>query len=629
MQRDLVVYSMTNVMRQTLDLKDVKGKRRRLKRQVRRYTRQRVGPEEEVITEEVESEYYETDSDGSVESWQLDPIGVQVNNARKQRKQIHEKYGHNPVFQTKSIMTRRETDKKFQPEKQKTTKEVLKSEMKTKRKENQDDDFIDDSSFNERRKTPFLTEYAYKLSMNRRFEDEGFWDDPATKATAGELFGLDKLDEQLYGRGVDDSERRTDGSEKDKDSEEESIKDIEDYGDSCPNKSISPAMKPASDSSVNSEDFPGKKPTSPAIKSASASSLEFTDSDAESKTKVIQCSTDHAELKKDKARVRSAIRHLLTERLFGLINGGDRSTIDGRRSSRGGGGSTRGGGRSMIVGGRSKQWYSGLDFGGSGLSMTKTNEGKSEVALVDDYNESESATKSALSSDRGLPPLSGSIPPSVAPRSTSYPHPGLRVSDQSTILADGLEKDKIFINRAQKSHIHCFKTDYNGGPERRFVKHVDTTQILVEMMPSPYHPVLIKNPNSPMTFVSRRDVNVSKAPISYTTRSRHVDVLSMDEWRLRKLLDELYKDKKYMDLLLHKEGKPSDVKQLAHYGRDYLLQIADLWESKGILPPRPDQTMADSKAPVCSKTSLSLKTESKDSKTDASRLGLDRNKTVS
>ncbi|XP_041349217.1 uncharacterized protein LOC121368547 [Gigantopelta aegis] len=543
-------------------------------------------------------------------------------------------------------MTRNDKERRFHPEKQNTTKEILKSELKKKRKTNLADDFNEDSSSNEGRKTPFMKEYEYKMTMNRRFEDEGFWDDPATKATAVELFGLDLLDELLYGRDVEDSERRTDGSENDKDSEKETFKDIEDYGDSCPKKSISPAMKSASDSSVT-----------------------FPDSDAESKTRLAQRSTNDAELRKDKARVRSAIRRLLTERLFGLTNGGggstsgDRgSTMGGGESTRGGRGSTRGGDRSAIGGGGSTNGSGGSAIGGGGSTnvsggsaiggggstdvssgsaiggggsskgsggsaMINTNQGKSKVVFVDEYSESADAL-SPLSSNSGLPPMSGSILPSLAPRSTSHPNPGLTVSDQSTILADGLEKDKIFINRAQKSHIHWFKTDYNGGPERRFVKHVDNTQNLVEMVPSPYHPVPVRNPTAPITFVSKRDVNVSKAPIRYTSRSRHVDVLSMDEWRLRKLLEELYKDKKYMDLLLHKQGKPSYVNQLAHYGRDYLLQIADFWESKGILPPRPDQNMADSQAPVRSKTSLSLNAESKDSKPDASRLGLDMNKTV-
>ncbi|XP_041349216.1 uncharacterized protein LOC121368546 [Gigantopelta aegis] len=372
----------------------------------------------------------------------------------------------------------------------------------------------------------------------------------------------------------------------------------------------------------------------------------FPDSDAESKTRFTERSTDGTELKKDKARVRSAIRRLLTERLFGLTNGDRRSTSDAKGSTRGGGRSTKGSGGSAVgvggstneTGGSTKGFGESAIGGGgstkvSGRSAIDSggglfNQAKPKCILVEEYNESAGVKTSGLSSDSGLPPLSGSIPPSVAPGSTSYPHTGLGVSDQSTILADGLEKDKIFIHRAQKSHIHWFKSDYNGGPERRFQKNVDDTQKLVEMVPSPYHPLSVTNPTAPLTFVSKRDVNVTKAPISYTGRSRHVDVLSMDEWRLRKLLEELYKDKKYMDLLLHKQGKPAEVKELAHYGRDYLLQIADFWESKGILAPRPEQKIPGSLAPVRSKTSLSLNVQTKHTKPDASRPSLDRNKTV-
>ena len=70
------------------------------------------------------------------------------------------------------------------------------------------------------------------------------------------------------------------------------------------------------------------------------------------------------------------------------------------------------------------------------------------VIFVDECSESVDAQKSALTSNSGLPLVSDSIVPAVAPQSTTYPLPD---SDNSSVLAEGLAKDKIFINKAQKS----------------------------------------------------------------------------------------------------------------------------------------------------------------------------------
>ncbi|OWF55627.1 hypothetical protein KP79_PYT13296 [Mizuhopecten yessoensis] len=68
----------------------------------------------------------------------------------------------------------------------------------------------------------------------------------------------------------------------------------------------------------------------------------------------------------------------------------------------------------------------------------------------------------------------------------------------------------------------------------------------------------------------------------------------MDEKRLRELLEELYKDKKYFDHVIDttapKEDRDIDDRDLAEHGRHFLLDRADFWEDRGPLPSRPPRT---------------------------------------
>ena len=85
-------------------------------------------------------------------------------------------------------MTREKHDRNIQWERNKPTKDILKSKMKKKREKNRADDLSNESSSGDERRTPFRDQYEYKTSMDKRFEDEVIWDDPAAKITALELF---------------------------------------------------------------------------------------------------------------------------------------------------------------------------------------------------------------------------------------------------------------------------------------------------------------------------------------------------------------------------------------------------------------------------------------------------------
>ncbi|XP_069128925.1 uncharacterized protein [Argopecten irradians] len=77
-------------------------------------------------------------------------------------------------------------------------------------------------------------------------------------------------------------------------------------------------------------------------------------------------------------------------------------------------------------------------------------------------------------------------------------------------------------------------------------------------------------------------------------RSADMASRGMDDKRLRELLEELYKDKKYFDHVIDtsapQENPDIDDRFLAEHGRDFLLDRADFWEDRGPLPPRPPRT---------------------------------------
>ncbi|XP_012940770.1 uncharacterized protein LOC101847539 [Aplysia californica] len=77
-------------------------------------------------------------------------------------------------------------------------------------------------------------------------------------------------------------------------------------------------------------------------------------------------------------------------------------------------------------------------------------------------------------------------------------------------------------------------------------------------------------------------------------RTTRFNFRSLDGWHLRKLLEELYRDKKYMDKLIdstvHEDKEEKRVCAKLETGRDYLLERAHYWKERGPLPPRPPTT---------------------------------------
>ncbi|KAL3880366.1 hypothetical protein ACJMK2_032610 [Sinanodonta woodiana] len=78
------------------------------------------------------------------------------------------------------------------------------------------------------------------------------------------------------------------------------------------------------------------------------------------------------------------------------------------------------------------------------------------------------------------------------------------------------------------------------------------------------------------------------------TRTGRSSSRQFDDSRLRILLEELFRDKKYFDHLIETTDPNSDVlmmtKDIAEYGRGFLLERAEFWDEKEPIPPRPPLT---------------------------------------
>lgn len=110
-------------------------------------------------------------------------------------------------------------------------------------------------------------------------------------------------------------------------------------------------------------------------------------------------------------------------------------------------------------------------------------------------------------------------------------------------------------------------------------------------------PIHVQDYQEELTENEQRNEHRYTSENSLVTQShdgRSSQMTSIDDNRLRRLLEELYKDKKYFDHYVESQDPKSEEFEysqgLALHGRGYLLKRADYWERRGPLPPRPPMT---------------------------------------
>ncbi|KAK7097452.1 hypothetical protein V1264_004429 [Littorina saxatilis] len=218
--------------------------------------------------------------------------------------------------------------------------------------------------------------------------------------------------------------------------------------------------------------------------------------------------------------------------------------------------------------------------------------------------------------ERPLTRVGPMLPPLRTPRMpldrvytpANYPKWGLCVTaSQRTMLVDGLERDKTFLSRSQAQSAWGSRgdDDVTLPPSSRGNGGQDDLDIEDDAYLDPHRPDsadLHSNGGGGGHWAHKlKPGGGTGAQSLAVTKSSGRIPLNYDDRRLKRLLEELYKDKKYMDKLINniKEDHldfpehiaADDVKFLSEFGRSYLLKRAEYWDLHGPLgPPRAPPT---------------------------------------
>ncbi|KAL8579903.1 hypothetical protein ACOMHN_039690 [Nucella lapillus] len=193
----------------------------------------------------------------------------------------------------------------------------------------------------------------------------------------------------------------------------------------------------------------------------------------------------------------------------------------------------------------------------------------------------------------------------------NFPKWGLCVTaSQRSMLVDGLQRDRTFLSRMQAQSAWSSKADdsmilpphYRGTGKGE--EETDDVTYLHPHRPDTDYAEEKENGEGDTWAHCRAPPpggsDSNSGSVAFTKSSGR-SPLDMDDRRLRLLLEELYKDKKFMDKLINKIDKDhlefpdhmasDDIKFLSEFGRQYLLDRAQYWELHGPLgPPRPPPT---------------------------------------
>ncbi|XP_076446288.1 uncharacterized protein LOC143283803 [Babylonia areolata] len=732
-------------------------RRRRRKKQKQTYTRTHVLADGTTVEEEVESEYSVTaSSDVTSSDEDRESLTDQIRAEKEKRRGRLQKIMDGPVGHTTVIITREMDEKNKQAEKEqrplfnkllgrardRKDGDRKSMELKGADRKGRNRKGADRKGLNWRgrkgkvqnrdlfpkqaggaevagvtgvgREVPFLLQYQKKKDLEKKLNDEGFFDDPNVKITAETAFGFAEADRQLSpkpGDSVKDGEEgeeergvspadssqsdlqpgprdgdddvseeeeggdgkvRTEGKErhqhvtnedavsspapssdsgmvktKDK-TRQVTIKDTSyssDPGSDSDSKEDDSSWRKSSDTSSGVADLsPSHQPSSPDQSHAHSgpggmrddrrisvgwekvhglySKQRLSIHGAGGKTKGGSDGRGAGKSKKDK-RVKTALRRLLNERLFGISdkkksrreddtaadNWTNPDSIANNVSD-----------TSSVVGGvrlGTRQTGRPLTQGKVAFAEVHDKNGQKENNADSNHHEqtNEGSASAANAQARGptrggsrLPPLrTPTMPPNRVFTPAKYPKWGLCVTaSQRAMMVSGIKRDRTFLSKAAWSA----KTDDSMilPPHSRSTGKTEETAD-DESFLDPHRPDTEENgkenEGGGEPWAHRR----GPPPGSYGSNSTSVSFtkssgrspLDFDDRRLRRLLEELYKDKKFMDKLINNIDKDhlefpdhmaaDDVKFLSEFGRHYLMERAEYWDMHGPLgPPRPPPT---------------------------------------
>ncbi|XP_046374991.2 uncharacterized protein LOC124148097 isoform X1 [Haliotis rufescens] len=562
---DETIYTVTEDGRQV--------KKRRAKK-TRKYIKERKLPNGKKVKELVESDYWSTCSEESIESWEVDPVRAEIHLARLRRKKERDDMMLELAQPRQGPMvTRLMYEKKTGRDEHRGSKKpgnfkrlARRKQKKVQEPREEEEEEEEGNDVDGPERDQYMAQYMKKKRLDGVLEDEGFWDEERAKQTAREIFEFERLDAEIEGKTA--------------------YPDIEFVSETPGDEQQSSAME-TSTQEVTVEDETEKKNSINRLKDKvrqkgkDEASVKFKD-DGISKSEY----DDQHDDDKTRKQVTARVSQLLTQRLLGEDHTQDKK---------------------------------------SALKLSESRK-KGRVIFVEEMKQRQ-APGTQPNRPGALAPIKkvvgkGSLPGQRRPITMD--------PEQAAIYREGLAKDKHIVDaltaedsRELESDNEDGDSDLDEGHSRlsplnrrkgrgQQIGHFPRVQghareawghggssTTADNNGKPTVPYTVSAPkfHSYLNFLrghgsADRPGHLTDRDASYCRGIRAPKGMTMDDARLRRLLEELYRDKKYMDTIIDAEESNDEekVKHLAAQGRDYLLQMALFWEEKGPLPPRPSVT---------------------------------------
>ncbi|XP_067660566.1 uncharacterized protein [Haliotis asinina] len=557
---DETIYTLTEDGRQV---------KKRREKKTRKYINERKLPNGKKVKELVESDYWSTCSEESIESWEADPVRAEIHQARLRRKKERDDMILELAQPRQGpIVTRLMYEQKTGREEHRgSTKpgnfKKLARRKQKKVQEPRDEEEGEDKDTDDQARDQYMEQYMKKKRLEGMLEDEGFWDEERAKQTAEQIFEFERLDAELDGKS--------------------SYPDIQVVSEAADDEQQSSAIE-TSTQEVTVEDETKRKNSINRLKDKvrqkgkDEACVKFKEDR--------MCESEYDDDDKTKKQITARVSQLLTQRLFG-----DDQSQDVKSA--------------MKLGEPRK---------------------KGRVIFVEEMKQRQ-APGTKHNRPRELAPIKKVVGKGSLP---DQRRPVIMDPEKAAIYREGLAKDKHIVDALTAENSYEQENDYEDGDSDAEEGHSRLSPLTPckrrgqqtnyfssakghtreawghdGLSPRSVHkgkptvPYTVSAPkfHSYLNFLhghgsTDRPGHLTDRDASYCRGIRAPKRMTMDDARLRRLLEELYKDKKYMDTIIDAEESNDDekVKQLATHGREYLLQMALYWEEKGPLPQRPSVT---------------------------------------
>ncbi|CAG2219346.1 unnamed protein product [Mytilus edulis] len=222
-------------------------------------------------------------------------------------------------------------------------------------------------------------------------------------------------------------------------------------------------------------------------------------------------------------------------------------------------------------------------------------------------HEQQQMYREGLATDKKILERSPSLkrPPGVPRQAFTEQDPDdIRVSIDNEENENRLQRQENGINIGSDDEFFLVGDDGEQQPEQFFTHTRRPGQTTVRPLPGSHDMFCHKHDMRhalPWSLINQYQIRESSLLDINSVSKHHTMSKSagnvkrdMDDRRLRELLEELYKDKKYFDHVIDTTEPNTepiiDERDLAEHGRGFLLDRAEFWDGRGVHIPRPPTT---------------------------------------